>query len=320
MNMKLTIFSTSRILGGFWICPFAAALAIEPPPDNARPPAPLAGKPEQTAPATPAARPQQNLPFLGLATAALPEMVADHLPIEPGTGVIVRTVCPDSPAEKAGLSVNDIILHVDDIAVGDPEALSSTIRSRKAGDRLRVDLIHRGKPAKVEVTLEERPADFISQMQQDPMLEGLPKAHADRLRGLIEQNLQAFGNNHPGAFPDGRFENTFRQMRQQMNRALEDDTPPGPDENGGIRFQQNSTIRLMDNEGSVEINSTNGATDVTVRDDSNEIVWSGPWQTADDKAAAPEDIRKRIERVHSGNGKGFNFRFGKLGAPEIIDN
>ncbi len=316
MKMKITIFSATRVIGGLWICPFAAALAIEAPPDTAQPPAALMGQ-EQ---ATPAAQPQGSIAFLGLATASLPEMVADHLDLEAGSAVIVRIVSPESPAHKAGLSVNDIIVKIDDEPVASPEELSSVVRSRKAGDRLRVDLIHRGKPAKVEVTLEERPADHVAQLQQDPMLEGLPKAHADRLRDLIEQNLQAFGNNHPGIIPDGGLEDAFLQMRQRMNRALEDQPSIRPDENGGIQFQQNSTVRVMDTDGSIEIKSTQDSTDVTVRDGNNEMVWTGPWQTAEDKAAAPKEIRERIEQVHSGTGKAFSFRFGKLGGAKTVDN
>ncbi len=320
MKMKFAIFSATRVISGLWICPFAAALAIEPPPDTAEPPAALM-KPEHpfTAPDGRAAQPQESVAFLGLATAPLPEMVADHLDLKPASAVIIRTVSPGSPAHKAGLSVNDIILKVDDNAVESPEALSSAVRSRKAGDRLRVDLIHRGNPAKVEVTLGERPADHVAQLQQDPMLEGLPEAHAARLRDLIEQNLQAFGNKHPGIIPDGGLEDAFLQMRQRMNRTLEEPSI-NPDENGGIHFQQNSTIRMMDNDGSIEIKTTQGSTDVTVRDENNEVAWSGPWQTEEDKAAAPEGIRERIERVHSGTGNAFSFRFGKRGGSDSIDN
>lgn len=318
MKTKSRILPTAGFIGGFAVCPFALLIAIEPPPDNAKPPAALLGE----------ARAERNaaakLPFLGLSTAGVPEIVADHLGIGGGAGVIIRTVLPDSPAEKAGLAVNDIILSLDGAPVGDPDAFSERIRAHKAGDRMDLEIIRKGKPDKAEVTLTERPAELNAHLAPEPFLHGLPQAQAGRLRGLIEQNLQGFGADHLGISPNQEFENTFRMMRERMNRAFEEEIPPiiqGDD--GGIRFQQNSTVRLMDNEGSVEIKSSDGDTQATVRDTANRIVWQGPWNSDKDKEAAPQDVRERIARanVGSANGKGFTFRFGKPGGdPDTIDN
>jgi len=95
-----------------------------------------------------------------------------------------------------------------------------------------------------------------------------------------------------------------------------------PGNPGESSFQHSSTIRVMDNNGSIEIKSTDNDTEVTVRDGENATVWSGPWNTEEDKAAAPEGIRERIGKVNSGKGGGFSFRFGKPGGPdpETLDN
>ena len=314
--MKANIISVSSIVGGLTL---TSALAIEPPPDNAAPPISIAGENVAKKPALEIA-PRESIPFLGLSTAAVPSMVADHLDLDVGKGVIVRTVCPDSPAEKAGLSINDIILTAGGNEISSPEEFSFAVRDKETGERLDLGLIHRGKPAKVTVTLAERPDALAanSNPRQDLMLEGLPKAHADQLRNMIEQNLQAFGHDPlPGMDGD-----PFREMRERMNRAMNGiDIPPvtqGAD--GSVRFQQNSTVRMMDGDGSVEIKSSCKNTEVTVRDQANKIVWTGPWDTDQDKAGAPEDIRQRIDRINSGKANGFTFRFGKApgkaGAPE----
>ncbi len=315
MKIRFSIITAGGLIGG--LTTFPSAQAIEPPPENATPPAALLQ--EEIAPA----KATDSSPFVGVATAAVPDMLADHLGLTDGSGVIIRTVCPDSPAEKAGLSVNDIITSLDGKVITDPDGFSAAVRDRKAGERIKMDLIHKGKPAKVEVTLTTRPADATAQLESEPFLEGIPKIHADRLRGLIEQNLGAFGQGGQGNFPDKQFENTFRQMRERMNRALDDQAKPmpGSDNNGSLNFQQNSTIRLMDGEGSVEINSAEGDTKVKVRGKDNKIVWAGPWNSDEDKASAPAEIRERIEKVNSGSGTGFSFRFGKLGSePDTIDN
>ncbi len=320
MKSKLTIISARGFIGGIAVLTFSQTLAIEPPPDTAEPPAALLNGVVNAPAQRSVPKVETNVPFIGIATASVPGMVADHLDLEQGSGVIIRTVCPDSPAEKAGLSVNDIILSIGGTAVGNPENLSSIVRERKPGDRVALSLIHKGKSAKMEVTLTERPADLVSGIRQEPMLEGIPQAHADRLRGLIERNLGAFDG---AAFPDDRMEDSLRMMQERMNRAMGGSIPQlQPDGNGGITIQQNSTITMMDNQGSIEIRSSSGNTEVTVRDEKNETVWSGPWNSEEDKTAAPKNIRERIEKVDSGNGTGFHFRFGKPrgNAPKPLGN
>lgn len=318
MRTKYKTILSAGMIAGLVVCPFTLLPAIEPPPDDSKPPAALQDveRAERDS--------EAKLPFLGLSTASVPVMVAEHLGISAGTGVIIRTVCPDSPAEKAGLSVNDIILSLDGTPVGDPDAFSEKIRIYKAGDTLELSLIRKGKPDKANVTLTERPAELNAHLAPESLFQGLPQAQADRLRGMIEQNLQGFGTDPLGITPDQEFENTFRMMRERMNRAFENEIPPSnPGNDGGIHFQQNSTIRLMDNEGSVEIKSSDGDTQVIVRDTANNIVWQGSWNTDKDKEAAPQDVRERIDRLNVGsmNGKGFTFRFGKLGGkPDTIDN
>lgn len=305
MKNRLTIFSATGIVGGLTVFSFTTALAIEPPPDESKPPAALLGDTMEAPGINTPPKARESAAFLGVATAEVPGIVSDHLGIDAGTGVIISTVSPGSPAEKAGLSVNDIITAVDGNVITGPDHFSMTIGGSKVGDRIAMDLIHKGKPAKVEVTLIERPTEKDSGVMKQPFLDGLPKAQADRLRGLLEENLRYFGDDNFEGMMQPGFENNFREMRDQLWRGLDNESG---DTSG---FSQNSTIRLMDQEGSVEIKSSDGSTSVTVRDTDNTIVWEGPWDSDEDKAAAPEGIRERIDRV--GAGKGFNFRFGTLG-------
>lgn len=313
MRMKARTVPAAGIIGCLTLCPAAFLIAIDPPPDNAKPPAALLGGGQNGS---------EKLPYLGLSTARIPGMVAEHLGLAEGTGVIVRTVCPNSPADTAGFAVNDIILSLGGEPVAGSDAFSESIRARKAGDKLELEIIRKGKPDKVEVILAERPAELNAHLGADPLLEGLPKAHADRIRDLMDMNIHGLGADFP---EQPLFENTFRMMRERMNRAFEEEIPPiVQGEDGGIRFQQNSTVRLMDNEGSIEIRSSDGNTEVTVRDSSNRLVWQGPWNSEEEKQAAPQEVRERIDRVNVGsaNGKGFTFRFGEFGSKQddIIDN
>jgi hypothetical protein len=299
---------TAGVIGVFSLFAQNTAFAIEPPPDNAKPPAALWDHAESIDQA------QAKLPFIGVVTASLPDMVADHLNLKHGTGVIVRTVLPNGPADQSGLKTNDIILSINDDVINDPEAFSAKIRNLNIGDKLKLKTIQQGKPADIEVTLGERPAGQVAEgFNQEPMLDGLPEIQAQRLRDMIERNLDALGQNGFEEMPesDGLADEKFRMLRERMDRAFRYAPEIDPEHLQNFQFQRQSTIRMMDSDGSIEIKSNGESSEAIVRDQANEIIWSGPWDTEKDKSAAPDDIRQRIEKLSIQKSNGFSFRLGK---------
>lgn len=294
---------TASIFGAFSLIASQSALAIEPPPDNAKPPEALVDE------AAKIDKVPAKLPFIGVVTASLPEMVADHVNLEPGIGVIIRTVMPKSPADLTGLKVNDIILNINDTAVNDPEAFSEKIRSLKIGEKIKLKTIQKGKSTNLEVTLAERPADAIAgEPDQEPLLEGIQGNQAQLLRDLIERNLGALGEGgiEEMIIPDLLADERFKLLRERMNGEL-DVAPRIQLEPGNLQFQGQATMRMMDEQGSIEIKSNGDNKEVTVRDQANKVIWSGPWDTDQDKAAAPDEIRNRIEKLNIQRGGGLRF-------------
>jgi serine protease Do len=312
----------------------AIAIAIEPPADDTPPPAgawenaaPAAAVP-QAPPAGDRARINEVQPaapaaFIGVVTAQIPEMLTTHLAIEPGQGVIVRAVLPDGPAAAAGIAVHDIITHIDEVAVDSPAGLTRQIAGHKPGDTVSVGLIQKGKPTEISIALGERPANDQAnvlralpggQMLEDLMLDGLPNDQLQRLQGLIERNLGGL------AQPDGRpMQDVMEEMRRRMDEMMKNGLP-GLNENGGnLRFQADATVRLMDDQGSIEVRSRDGGKEVTLRDKDNEVTWTGPWDTEQDKAAAPAGVRERIEALNledGPGGQGLRFRM-RPGGPAL---
>jgi hypothetical protein len=77
-------------------------------------------------------------------------------------GARVTDVVSDSPAERAGLREDDIVLEFDGHVVRGPVALTQRIHARKPGDRVLVVVLRDGDKQKLEVELGER---------SDPVLE-----------------------------------------------------------------------------------------------------------------------------------------------------
>ncbi|MFA5885558.1 MAG: trypsin-like peptidase domain-containing protein [Acidimicrobiia bacterium] len=82
----------------------------------------------------------------------------------PGGGVRIRALVPGSPAEAAGLQVDDVVLAVGDIDVGNVGELVASLRRRKPGDPVEVTVIRATKRVKVPVALGASvaaPADWL---------------------------------------------------------------------------------------------------------------------------------------------------------------
>ncbi len=103
--------------------------------------------------------------FLGVRTMPVTEALKqkNNLSVDYGA-LIIRgetredlAVMPGSPADKAGLMENDIILEIDVIKLDEDRTLPSVIRSKAPGARLTVKVLHKGETKTVTLTLVEAP-------------------------------------------------------------------------------------------------------------------------------------------------------------------
>ena len=106
-------------------------------------------------------------PYIGIRYQMItPEMkTANNLTVD--YGALVKAgqstndlaVIPGSPADKAGIVENDIILEVNGTKVDSDYNLSQTVRESKVGDTLKLKLLSKGKEKTVTVTLEAAPQE-----------------------------------------------------------------------------------------------------------------------------------------------------------------
>ncbi|MEK7462419.1 MAG: trypsin-like peptidase domain-containing protein [Patescibacteria group bacterium] len=103
-------------------------------------------------------------PYLGVRYTTITKRVAEanNLPVDYGALVIrgqtpeELAVPPGSPAAKAGIIENDIILSIDGIALKDKD-LTTELRSKKVGTVVSLRLLSKGVEKTVEVSLEKAP-------------------------------------------------------------------------------------------------------------------------------------------------------------------
>ncbi|HVX15065.1 MAG TPA: PDZ domain-containing protein [Pirellulales bacterium] len=93
--------------------------------------------------------------WLGLGLAGADDTLRSQLSLPAGEGLVVTGVENDSPAAKAGVMANDVILKLDGKASTTIEALTEQLQAI-ADKSVSLELLRRGKPATLTVTPEPR--------------------------------------------------------------------------------------------------------------------------------------------------------------------
>ncbi len=84
-----------------------------------------------------------------------------------GSGVTVSSVVPGSPADQAGLKVDDTITTVDGHKVAKGAELVADIASRKPGSKVQLGFLRNGKPQETSVTIADRAKLFAARLGED---------------------------------------------------------------------------------------------------------------------------------------------------------
>ena len=75
-----------------------------------------------------------------------------------GLGAMIAEVSPGSPADLAGMKVDDVVIEADGSPVDGPPALVAAIRDKSPGDSIKIDVLRDGERITLTATLIERPA------------------------------------------------------------------------------------------------------------------------------------------------------------------
>ncbi len=157
--------------------------------------------------------------WCGVSPSETPAEVRAQLPLEEGVGVLVRNVVTDSPAQRAGVQVNDVLTKFNDQKINDPLQFSQLVAAQKEGEVVRLTYFRRGREAATEVTLGQPPPEESSSLtlqtlrdsKESPTGGGqILAAGNDETLAQIEQALQAAGWN-----PEA-----IKQVKKDVAKAL----------------------------------------------------------------------------------------------------
>lgn len=234
--------------------------------------------------------------YLGVVTAAVSDDLRVQLDLPEDSGLVVRSVAPGSPAEKAGLEASDILLAFAGRKVTSLLDFSEMVQGTRGGTRVRLDIVRRGRRRTIDAVIEAREPlagedGRPGNAGQPGNVAGVPQFFNGPFNGqALEQQLQA----QIGA-----------AIAQGLAQAQAHAQVAGP---GGTQFQTStvtingrtqSTTTATDAAGTIEIRVADGKRTVTVRDATGRQVHAGPLDKEADYKGVPEDWRRKVRDVEA---------------------
>lgn len=138
-------------------------------------------------------------------------------------GMVISTITPDSPAAKAGLKQEDVIVAINDKPVESLEVLRLIIAQTSPGTKVKIKYVRDGKPAEMEVALSRLPEDNVA---SNEFLTGVTVSRVnDELRRTYRVPDEVDGLVVTEIADDSPFRERFRpgMVIVQVNRAPVED-------------------------------------------------------------------------------------------------
>lgn len=272
--------------------------------------------------------PGEQVAWLGVATEESTDALAAQLGLNPGEGLIVTYVAPDSPAGKAGLQKNDLLTQFGDQLLVYPAQLKKLVLMRKEADEVEITYFRAGKKESVLVTLGKHAAgaeglpefrnifegnmrDLQRQLHQLPireelqtemknLRESLARAGIDkeRLSSEIKRSLEQARRSAEEALRQAT--NAARGSMSEAARRLEDLA------RRTLEVEKNATVTIKSESNSVQtmVKSDDTGTYVlvanpqkrlTAHDKDGKLLFDGEIETPEQQEKVPRAVWEKVE-------------------------
>lgn len=111
--------------------------------------------------------------WLGVGIQNISPELAENFDIDKTEGVIVTEIMKDSPAEKAGIKVEDVILAINSEKIKNVTQLSTKVGSTDPGTKMDLKILRDGDEKAISVTIGEFPADQKQAIAQKKNIQNL---------------------------------------------------------------------------------------------------------------------------------------------------
>lgn len=188
----------------------------EPPTGVPAPPAPPKGTRPLREPWS-----WEKRKYIGVYLDKITKELSEHFGLKEGKGLLVSSFSEDSPAEKAGLKVGDVIFKVDGKRIDTVNELSELIQDKKKGDKIKIEFLREKKTMSVEVEVgEEERGDFFSQRNWEDFL-GTWQNYADSFREQMKNWEKQYGPEYKAKMKKLNEEVTkkYKELAEESQKA-----------------------------------------------------------------------------------------------------
>lgn len=119
--------------------------------------------------------------IIGVMVQTLSPAIADNLNLSAvNDGAIVTSISPNTPAQKAGIKVGDIITKVDDIDIHSASKVVNTVGFIRTGTKVKITVLRNGKEIALEPTIISAEKQKQIDQESNPYLYGLALQNFDQ--------------------------------------------------------------------------------------------------------------------------------------------
>ena len=165
-------------------------------------------------------------PYMGvlLDPTPLPALLVKHLGLSPDQGIRIKNIHRNSPADKAGLERDDIIIGFNGKDVVDYEEFVNEIRNAGVGTEVSLEIIHLGQRKTVKLTLEALEGEFDLKYPPEPeIIQSWRPGKIFRLRPGDENWMEILKDSVPSDF-DVNIKKFFNELYTYHHSDGEDYT------------------------------------------------------------------------------------------------
>ena len=265
---------------------------------------------------------RKDVPWLGVSTSEASDALAAQLNLQPGVGLVVTYVTPDSPAAKSGVRKNDVLVAFDDQSLVHPAQLRKLVRVRKEADPVKLAFYRAGKQETVSVTLgRTRMESGLWEEQGHALQDNLndlqkqvKELHVDE---VVRQQMRALRDSMGSLADQKELQEDIRKGMMQARKAIQDAmrnvTNAEPlrkmlenldrsrvsvDDKANVVVRSSGknvkSVVKSDDSGTVVL-IRNPRLYLTVHDQDGKLLFDGPIETQDERAKVPPEVWDHVE-------------------------
>jgi membrane-associated protease RseP (regulator of RpoE activity) len=272
---------------------------------------------------------RKDLTWLGVGVDEAPAALNSQLRLDPGVGLVVTFVAPDSPAAKAGLQKNDLLVELEGQSLVLPAQLRKMVQSRKEGSLVKLAYFRGGKKEAVTATLAKSGAatglsdDETIWVDSENAGPAHPRAYvADvNLKGLNDHLVILHKALNDAKVSQKNVQVEVQRSMEQAHKAYQDALRNASDSAKALGPAHQALEELarsgvfVDNSATVTVRSTGKSSKNVVKaDDSGTIVivsnpkmrltahdkdgtllFDGEIETTEQREKVPKDLWKKVE-------------------------